>query len=223
MAAEPDAPSGVADSETRAAAEPSPAAESHRPGDLQQVLDRCRAALAERPADATLLDNVGQILVAMNRSSEAVPYLRQAVEIEPFNVTARFDLAAAYARSGQLKEAVDEYGQLVQAGTSDPRVYHNLALALRQLARNAEAATAFELATALAPDQSSSWLWLALSLEADARRSEAASALERVLTLEPDRPDADSIRARIARLRSVAVQSLPLPPDGGTQGSRQGQ
>ena len=52
---------------------------------------------------------------------------------------------------------------------------------------------------------------LALSLEADGRRGEAATALERFLSLEPSGPDADNVRARIARLRSTAAPAEAQP------------
>jgi tetratricopeptide (TPR) repeat protein len=192
-----------------------------KPGDLGQALEQYRAALAEKPADAELLAGVGQILVAMNKPSEAVPFLEKAVEAEPFSIVARFDLAVAFGRSGKLKEAVEQYETLARSGTADTRVHHNLGLALRQLGRNAEAAMAFEQATALAPDRAPGWLGLALSLEADGRGGEAAAALERYLLLEPSGPDADNVRARIARLRSAAVPvAPPLDAEDGTSRRR---
>jgi tetratricopeptide (TPR) repeat protein len=191
-------------------------ANAHRPGDLSQALEHYRAALAEKPADPELLDSVGQILVAMNRPAEAVPFLQQAVDAEPFSITARFDLASAYARSGSLKEAVEQYESLVQSGTADARVHHNLGLALHQLGRDAEAAAAFERATALAPDEAPAWLGLALSLEAGGRRSEAAAALERYLALKPTGQDADNARARISRLRAP-TEASPSPPGAGSR------
>jgi len=192
----------------------------HRPGDLGQALEHYRAALAERPADAELLDNVGQVLVAMNRPADAVPFLKQAVGAEPSNMTARFDLAVAHARSGQLKEAVEDYTALTRSNTADVRVHHNLGLALRQLGRQAEAAAAFERATSLAPEEAPAWLGLALSLEADGRGGEAAAALDRYLTLEPHTADADNVRARIARLRPAVEPSSPSPDPGSATNRR---
>jgi len=195
-------------------AKPARAAEANRldapvaafkPGDLGQVLDHYRSALAEQPADPELLANVGQILVAMSRPAEAVPFLEQAVRAEPFALVPRFDLAVAYGRSGLLKEAVEQYEALARSGQADVRVQHNLGLALRQLGRNPEAVAAFERATSLAPDKAPGWMGLALSLEADGRGGEAAAALEHYLLLEPSGPDADNVRARIARLRSTAA------------------
>ena len=203
-----------------AASQPAAApAEAVGPGNLDEALKRYRAALAEKPADAELLANVGQILVAMNRPADAMPFLEQAVEAEPFSIVARFDLAVAYARSGKLREAVEQYESLVQSGEADMRVHHNLGLALRQLGRNGGATRAFERATALAPERAPGWLGLALSLEADGRGAEAASALERYLALEPAAADADNVRARIARLRASAEPS-PQPPDDGSGPSR---
>jgi protein O-mannosyl-transferase len=166
-----------------------------------------------------LLTNIGQILVTMSRPAEAVPFLQQAVEAEPFSVVARFELAVAYARSGKLPEAVQQYEALEQSGSADVRVHHNLGLALRQLGRNAEAAAAFERATAQAPDQAPGWLGLALSLEADGRSGEAAAALERYLALEPAGQEADNVRARIARLRAAA-EPAPAAADTGTASSK---
>ena len=228
-----DAPMSMAAPLPAAASVPSPApagrsVSSHPdapdaaygPGDLGEALEHYRAALSEKPADAELLANVGRILVAMNRPADAVPFLEKAVEAEPSGVAARFDLAVAYGRSGQLKEAVEHYETLAQSGGADTRVHHNLGIALRQLGRNAEAAAAFERATAIEPDRAPAWLGLALSLEVDGRNAEAATALEHYLALEPAAADADDVRARIARLRATAGPSS-APPDAGNGPSRQ--
>ncbi len=189
------------------------------PVSLDAALERYSAALAEKPADPELLANVGQILVAMNRPADAVPFLEKAVEAEPFSVIARFDLAVAYGRSGRPKEAAEQYESLVRSGDADVRVQHNLGLTLRQLGRNAEAAAAFERATAIEPGRAPAWLGLALSLEADGRGAEAATALEHYLTLEPAAADADNVRARITRLRASA-EPAPQPSDDGSGPSR---
>jgi len=201
------------------AAGPEAPVDVSRPGDLAQALERYREALSERPADAELLANVGQILVAMNRPADAVPFLEKAVEAEPFSVVARFELAVAYGRSGKPKEAAEQYETLAQAGNADARAYHNLGLALRQLGRNADAAAAFERATALDPGRAPGWMGLALSLEADGRADEAAIALERYLSLEPAGPEADNVRARIARLRAPAAPA-EASPDAAAGASR---
>ena len=224
MAAQPPAPlsapaaRSVGASASHVPAEP---VDPSKPGDLGEALERYRAALEGMPADAELLANVGQILVAMNRPADAVPFLEQAVEAEPFSVVARFDLAVAYGRSGLLKESVEQYETLVQSGDADVRVHHNLGLALRQLGRSAEAASAFGRATAMEPGRAPAWLGLALSLEADGRRAEAATALERYIALEPASADADNVRARITRLRASAEPSLSPPDDGGGPSRRQ--
>jgi len=192
---------------------------SYRPGDLGHALDHYRAALVDRPAAPELLENVGQILVAMNRPADAVPFLEQAADADPINTRTRFNLAVSHARSGQLNEAVEAYAALARSNMADVRVHHNLGLALRQLGRQAEAAAAFERATDLAPNEAPAWLGLALSLEADGRGGEAAAALDRYLTLAPDSPDAENIRARIARLGPV-VQVRPLEPESATSRRR---
>lgn len=186
-----------------------------RPGDLEQVLERHLRALKDQPSDAVLLDSVGQILVKLNRPAEAVPYLERAVDTEPWSLVARFDLAGAYARSGQPDKAAEHYGVLVQAGSADARVHHNQALALRQLGRHAEAAAAFQRATELAPGEAPAWLGLAISLEATRQRSEAAAALERYLTLQPAGQDADNARAHLAQLRAAPAPAPPGSEPGG--------
>lgn len=223
MAAQPPAalsapaPRPVSAAASRVPAEPAAAI---KPGDLAEALERYRAALEEKPADAELLANVGQILVAMNRPADAVPFLEQAVEAEPFSVVARFDLAVAYGRSGLLREAVEQYETLIQSGDADVRVHYNLGLALRQLGRSGDAAAAFERATTLDPQRATGWLGLALSLETDGRGAEAAAALERYLALEPAAADADKVRARIARLRRTAAPAAPAGDAGGEQARR---
>lgn len=191
-----------------------------RPDDLEQTLERDLAALEERPSDAALLDNIGQILVSLNRAAAAVPFLERAVEAQPGSLVARFDLAGAYAQSGQPAKAVDQYGVLVRAGSIDARVHHNHGLALRSLGRNAEALAAFHRATALAPGQAPAWLALALSLDAAGQKPEAAAALEHYLSLQPTGREADDARAELIRLRAASPPAAPASEPGSADPSR---
>ncbi|HOG27896.1 MAG TPA: tetratricopeptide repeat protein [Vicinamibacterales bacterium] len=196
-------------------------AEAVRQDELEQTLERYLAALKERPSDAALLDRIGQTLVRLNRPAAAVPFLERAVESQPGSLVARFDLAGAYAQSGQPAKAADQYGVLVKAGSIDARVHHNHGLALRLLGRNAEALAAFHRATALAPDRAPAWLALALSLDAAGQKPEAVAALERYLSLQPAGQEAEDARAELIRLRAASPPAAPASETGSAEPIRQ--
>jgi Tfp pilus assembly protein PilF len=60
-----------------------------------------RRVLQVDPDDVASLVNVGQLLVQRRAYAEAVPVFTKAVELEPYNVSALYNLAVAQTRAGQ--------------------------------------------------------------------------------------------------------------------------
>jgi tetratricopeptide (TPR) repeat protein len=70
--------------------------------DLQFAVEKIPAGAPER---APILDRLGQVLVALNRVSDAIPVLRQASELTPNDAPALLHLANALAEAGQTDES----------------------------------------------------------------------------------------------------------------------
>src|SRR5687767_7658259 len=64
-------------------------------GDHTTALARFEEAVRENPNDAESLSNLGQVLVKLNRTAEAVPHLERAAALNPQRWAYRFNLARA--------------------------------------------------------------------------------------------------------------------------------
>ena len=73
---------------------------------LQQAVMRRR--IEKYPADFVAHFNLGAVLQALGKFDDALPYLNQAVRIEPRNATARNNLAVSLLMTDQLDEAAQE-------------------------------------------------------------------------------------------------------------------
>lgn len=91
------------------------------------VIDQCLRIEELAPDYADVTYNLGQSYVTVNRQQEALPYLRRAAEINPYNVDRRVALAMALRDVGQDDEAVRELDRVLQM-----RPDHQDARALRQ-------------------------------------------------------------------------------------------
>ena len=62
--------------------------------------------IARNPAVGFVYNDLGNLLVGQGRAEEAIPYLRQAVALQPKAADARFNLGSALLRAGHEDEAL---------------------------------------------------------------------------------------------------------------------
>ena len=120
---------------------------------------------------------------ALERSdfAAAIPHLEAAIEEDPENVNARFNLAYAYQSTGAEEAAIGHYRRIVVEQPDLIPARHNLATLLMQAGNFAEAATEFRAVAAARPDDPE-----ARSLAAEAWRmarnwKAAVEAYQRIL------------------------------------------
>ncbi len=77
----------------------------YQAGDAQAALTDLEQANRALPRNATILDRLGQTYLTLNRSSDAVQVLRQAVDLEPGDARTVFHYARALAGAGQQTQA----------------------------------------------------------------------------------------------------------------------
>jgi tetratricopeptide (TPR) repeat protein len=176
------------------------AATAYAAGDYATALEQYQTAVQRNPQDAESLSNLGQVLVRMNRTEEALPYFQRALAILPDRWAYQFNLARALGLLGRMDEAITAYRRAQQLFPDDYVTTFNLALALHKRGDEGSAVEQYQKAIALQPEDASFRLALANSLERLQKRAEAAAAYQEYLRLSPKGPDADKVRARIAEL-----------------------
>ena len=78
------------------------------------AIEQCLRIEELAPDYADVAFNLGQLYLADNRAQEALPYLRRAAEINPFNVDRRVALASALFAVGQNDAALSQLDHAVQ-------------------------------------------------------------------------------------------------------------
>jgi serine/threonine-protein kinase len=119
-----------------------------------------QAALAVRPNAAVAHDNMGVALAeggafaesgGSRQLSTAIPYLLQAIQLDPKYPNAHSNLGNCYRLTGQLKQAAAEYREAVRLDPASPLAHANLGATLVDLGRFADATREYETALRLDP------------------------------------------------------------------------
>jgi tetratricopeptide (TPR) repeat protein len=175
---------------------------SYQSGDYLSALAQFEAAVAKNPRDAESLSNLGQVLVRLERTEEAIPYFERACTLNPDRWAYRFNLARALGLLQRWDESIASYRQAQQLFPADYVTTFNLALTLHKKGDDAAAIEEYKKAIELNPEDASFRMAMAISYEALQQRQNAAAAYSEYLRLSPTAADADKVRARIALLTS---------------------
>ncbi|MDP6270240.1 MAG: sulfotransferase [Alphaproteobacteria bacterium] len=164
---------------------------AHQQGRHQQAVERIEAAIAANPRVAAFHYNLGLARRALGRpgARAAVAAFAAALELNPGHRDAAFEKAGVEAELGHLEAAIAGFRRLLAAGPQGP-VQANLAQALRQAGRFAEAAEAYQDALAAEPEAAELWAGQGQVLAALGRHGEAAASFRRALEIRPDYPEA---------------------------------
>jgi cytochrome c-type biogenesis protein CcmH/NrfG len=88
-------------------------AQSPSPAGMQKTADTQAAPLIEKlkadPANAELLESVGNIYYDAQQFPAAIDYYQRALKVEPANTSIRTDMATAYWYSGDADTAIVEF------------------------------------------------------------------------------------------------------------------
>jgi len=83
------------------------------------AIDQCLRIEELAPDYADVTFNLGQLYMAAGRAQDAIPYLRRAVDINPYKADRRVALAVALREVGQTAEAVRELDRVLQMQPDD--------------------------------------------------------------------------------------------------------
>jgi len=178
---------------------------AYESGNLDAALQRFQAAVDANPNDVRSLSDLGQVLVRLGRTKDAIQYFDRAVQLSPASWTYQFNRARAYAQLQQWGQAVQGYRTAGQLFPDDYATQYNLAKALQSSGDLTGAIAGYEKAIQLAPGQSDFQLSYGLALESANRPKDAAAAYRRYLELEPQSPEAEKVKAHLAKFQPVAV------------------
>jgi serine/threonine-protein kinase len=183
------------------------------PPRLREAVRWYSSALVARPGDASLLNNLGLVLLDLGRPDEAVPALREAVRLRPEMALARSRLGLALHRLGDWDEAAVQLREAVKREPGLAAAHNNLGLALLERNELDQAETELGEAVRLQPDLAAAHFSLGLLRARQDRLADAVAELRQAVRLQHDYAEAHyQLGLALSRLGELgeAVAALRL-------------
>ena len=159
-------------------------------GRLPEALDAYRAALAIKPGDPTIENNVGAAILSTGMTTqnlaEATAHFRASVKGRPDYVDALHNLGKALLAQGQAEEAASQFTHILYVNPDDVDAHAFLASANVMQGKLSEAVKEFQAALRLDPRREAALYGLGYCEARLGDLAGAATHLERALALRPD-------------------------------------
>jgi tetratricopeptide (TPR) repeat protein len=160
---------------------------------LEKAISSYQRALSLNPSDPDLCNDLGIILMQMERYSEAQFYLKKASELKPENYDIRYSLASVYRDGGKLDEAISEYKKVIQDMPDYPNIHNDLGDIYRQKGQSEESLKEFnaeiehsQVRLLAKPDDPFLLNNLAYALNGSGQPDRAMEIIEKVIAAEPN-------------------------------------
>jgi tetratricopeptide (TPR) repeat protein len=179
-----------------------------------------RTTIARNPGCLMAYNNLGNVLQARGRISEAVEQYEAAISLNPDDAEARNNLGNALLQTGQLPEAMEQYEQALRIRPDYAAAHNNLGDTLLRTGRIPEAIDQYQQASRFNPDYAPMRYNLGNVLLQTGRLPEAIEQYEQCLRIEPDYPEAHndlgSALGQTGRWQEAIAQfeqALQIKPD----------
>lgn len=106
---------------------------------------------AQRPYDAAVQNDLGNLLLLAGREEAAAEAYRRALEIDGSHVRARFNLALLEQQNGRHQEALDEFEALLEVEPDHAWAHYQSGVSLQELDRRKDAVEHYARAFGLDP------------------------------------------------------------------------
>jgi len=158
-------------------------------GRMDDAIKAYRDSLAFRPERVETLLELGMALVRKQEYAAAERVLRDVLRLEPDSLAARQSLSAVLVNLGRPKEGEALARSSLTLAASDPRWFaafkHNIAIAISEQHRYADAVQAYEEVQAIAPSLPLLNINCCNALQAAGRRDDAEALYRSLLDREP--------------------------------------
>jgi tetratricopeptide (TPR) repeat protein/SAM-dependent methyltransferase len=158
---------------------------AHQRADHRGAADYIQRAIARGEPSPLYHSNLGACYRAMNRLPEAIAAFREAVQIDPRFVGARYNLAMSLEATGALEEAIDEYRKVLRIEPGYTGALNNLGSLLASRQRTDEAVDCFQQALKRNPNSAEFHYNLANTLARAGRCDEAIAEYRESIRLNP--------------------------------------
>jgi len=187
-------------------------------GELEIALDKFRDSLknnfrwspAQDDAFAKAHSNIGLTLVDLKRPTEAIPYLKQAIGLNPTIEDAHFKLGVAFEILGEIKKAESSYAQVLKLNSFNEKAHNNIGLIKMNHGQVDDAITHFKRALAIDPYFENSYNNMGVACYKNGQAERALSYFRKALALNPDYSNASDNLDRATRAMKQYGQTIAL-------------
>jgi tetratricopeptide (TPR) repeat protein len=151
--------------------------------EIQELLEENHQAPSSK---ASLLRELGNLLVAAKEYEAAIASYDQALKIQPDYHYAWYNRGYALGNLGRLEEAIASYDQALAFQPDLHQAWNNRGYALRNLGRLEEAIASYDQALAFQPDLHQAWNNRGNALRNLRRLEEAITSYDQALVFQPD-------------------------------------
>jgi len=144
--------------------------------------------------------NYGLVLLQSGRSSDALPLLRKAVQVDPSHADARLSLAAALEQTQQTDAAMEQFRAAIGIDPLRAESHFGLAVGLHKQGRRQEAIAEYRETLRLQPASVEARSNLALALNEQGDGEDAVAEFNTALSLEPNNVP---LRLNLGRVQSA--------------------
>ena len=183
------------------------AAQWFEAGAYTSALESYKRVVAEDPRDAQAHNDLGQVLVRLDRHREALGYFKIAVRLDAGQAVFHTNFADALTGLGWWDRAVMEYRDAAAIRPDDYETVYRLGVALHETGDDLGAVKTYPKAIEIGPpgaEAAAAYLALATSYQDLGREDDAAAAHAPYLELA-DEPEVAPVRARLSGLSAAGV------------------
>jgi Flp pilus assembly protein TadD len=152
-----------------------------------QAAQEFQAVVEASPEYAGGHQMLGQSLLKLNRSQEALTHLRKAYDLGPDNIAVQMVLGQAYVQTGRYRDAAELLGNVNAASLPKAQqgaLHQMLAIALDKTGQSSSAIREMERAVALDPNDAGLQYQLGTLLFNNGDTAQAVGALEKAASLD---------------------------------------
>ncbi len=134
----------------------------------------------------TAHNNLGYVLAAQGRTTEAIEHYQKALKIDPDCAESDNNLGTVFLNQGRLDKALEYYRQALAIDPNFAEAQNNLGILLTKQGKTTEAIEHYRKAIELNPNRAEFYNNLGNLLGTQGRSNEAIALFQKALEVEPD-------------------------------------
>ncbi len=171
-----------------------------------------KSALQLNPDNDHAQHGLGNALRIQGDLSAALPYIQQAIIMQPEIAEYHNTLGMLFQQKGEFEKAITFHKRAINLDAKYAAAYCNLGVALKNLSRTEEAIAAYQQALKINPNMPEVHNNLGNLLRIMGDITKAKASLKKALKLRPDYPDAKKNLDELMALSKVVVKKPRKSP-----------